>query len=767
MPIEIIDPLSNIANPASTELDELRKKYDSLSQEVGKNRKIVADFKRLMDVQTALNNILSSSIQPKLLDSTLKEILLLVLDIPWLTLEKKGCIFLVKEHRKNLEMAVHHNLDKSLLTMCANVAFGRCLCGRAAQSQQLVFKDCVDADHENRPAGITPHGHYNVPIVSKGATVGVLNLYVKHGHQPDSTERQFLSMVASALASIIERNLTETRLQTLSRAVESSGSIIIITDFDGKIEYVNLQFTLITGYTAEEVVGKSPRMLDAYETPDEIYEEMRKTILSGNEWRGDFYNKKKNGQRYWSKSIVSPIRDDHGEISHIVSIQEDVTKRYELAKKLSYQASHDDLTGLVNRREFEIRLGQAVSDNSQAKIEHVLCFMDLDQFKVVNDTCGHSAGDELLRQISVEFLSTVRKSDTLARLGGDEFGLLMEHCSPEQGQRVADLILKATMDFQFNWEGRIFKIGVSIGLVAITEETVSLEELMKCADAACYMAKDLGRNRIHIYKAEDEDIARQHGEMQWVERINQALEEDRFVLYAQPIVGVNESLDDPHHFEILLRMIDYEGNIIPPGAFLPSAERYNLITKLDQWVVNAVFSQYHVCREQASNLIQFSINLSGQSITNMKFLDFVLDKMEEKAIPAEQICFEITETAAISNLKKASKFISVLRRMGCRFALDDFGSGLSSFGYLKNLKVDYLKIDGMFVKDIVDDVIDFAMVKSINEVGQLMGMETIAEFVENDGIRDMLRLVGVNYVQGYGIGKPEPLSGIWEATGDQ
>ena len=413
--------------------------------------------------------------------------LLLILDIPWLTLEEKGCIFLVKEHQKSLEMAVHHNLGDPLLKMCANVAFGRCLCGRAAQLQQLVFKACVDADHENRPTGITPHGHYNVPIISKGATLGVLNLYVKHGHQPDSTEQQFLIMAASALASIIERKETETKLQTLSHVVDASGSIIVITDHYGKIEYVNSQFTVVTGYSAEEVIGKSPRIFDAYETPDEIYQEMRETILSGEEWRGDFYNKEKNGQRYWSKSIVSPIRNDYGEISHIVSIQEDVTEQYELAQKLSYQASHDELTGLVNRREFEIRLGRAVSKNGQEKIEHVLCFMDLDQFKVVNDTCGHTAGDEMLRQISAEFLSRVRKSDTLARLGGDEFGVLMEHCSPEQGRRVADLILKDTMDYQFNWDGRSCKIGVSIGLVPITEETASLDELMKCADAACYI----------------------------------------------------------------------------------------------------------------------------------------------------------------------------------------------------------------------------------------------------------------------------------------
>ncbi len=760
MSTEIIDRPSCTETLVSTEFAELRKKYDSLLTEVEKNHNSVAEFKRHADVQVALNNILYASVQPKVLDTILKEVLLLVLEIPWLALEKKGCIFLVKEHQKTLEMTVHHNLGRPLLNMCANVAFGRCLCGRAAQTQQMVFKDCVDADHENLPAGLTPHGHYNVPIVSKGATVGVLNLYVKHGHQPDATERQFLSMVASALASTIERNQTETRLHTLSRAVESSGSIIIITDCDGKIEYVNRQFTTVTGYTAEEVIGKSPRMLDAYETPNNIYEDMRKTILSGNEWRGDFYNKKKDGQRYWLKSIVSPIRDNHGDVSHIVSIQEDVTKQYELAKKLSYQASHDELTGLVNRREFEGRLERVVSENNPDKVEHVLCFMDLDQFKVVNDTCGHHAGDALLRQISKEFLATVRKSDTLGRLGGDEFGILMEHCSPEHGRRVADLILKAAMDFQFIWEGRTFKIGISIGLVAISEETVSLEEIMKCADAACYMAKDLGRNRVHVYQAEDEDLAKKHGEMQWVERINQALEEDRLVLYAQPIVAVDESFGDPLQYEILLRMMDSEGNSVPPGAFLPSAERYNLITKIDRWVVKTVFAHYNTCRNHVARLTKFSINLSGQSITNVEFLNFVLDEMKAQAIPAEKICFEITETAAISNLNKASKFISVLRRMGCQFALDDFGSGLSSFGYLKTLKVDYLKIDGMFVKDIVDDVIDFAMVKSINEVGQLMGMKTIAEFVENDEIKEMLKLIGVNYVQGYGVGKPIPIGEI-------
>ncbi len=720
----------------------------------------VAELKRLTDVQAALNKILSVSLQNISLVAMLQQVLELVLEIPWLALEKKGCIFLTKGKQKTLELVVHHNLGKPLLKMCENVPFGRCLCGRAAQSQKLVFKDCVDADHENLPAGITPHGHYNIPIVTDDVTMGVLNLYVKHGHQPEQIEQQFLSMVAVSLAGIIGHKQSETRLQILSRAVESSASMILITDSDGKIEYVNPRFTTVNGYTIEELIGKSPRIFQAIETSEDVYTEMRKDILSGKEWQGEFYNKKKNGDRYWSKSIVSPIRDENGQISHIVSIQEDITKEYELSQKLSHQASHDELTGLINRREFENCLEQVIYTKVQGQFEHSLIYMDLDQFKVVNDSCGHDAGDELLRQVGGVFRSVIRKSDTLARLGGDEFGLLMENCSVEPAQRVANALLKAVMDFQFNWDARVFRIGISIGLVVFDGENSSLTELMKRADAACYRAKNLGRNRVHLYEAEDQGLVQQHGEMRWVEKINLALDEGRFVLHAQPIVPVN-NLSDEHHYELLIRMVDTEGKIIPPGAFIPAAERYDLMTKVDRWVVSAAFKLYKDCEQSWSSARQLSINISGQSIAELEFLDFVVQQIQGKQIPADHICFEITETAAISNMSTASHFIAILRTMGCKFSLDDFGSGLSSFGYLKNFHVDYLKIDGMFVKEIVDNPIDFAMVKSINDVAQVMGMETIAEFVENDAIIEKLRLIGVNYLQGYGVGKPKSVSEIW------
>ena len=471
-------------------------------------------------------------------------------------------------------------------------------------------------------------------------------------------------------------------------------------------------------------------------------------------WDVEFRIITKTGKVVYVRELGEPVLDDHGTLIRTIGTLQDISEHKHIEEQLTFQANHDALTGLVNRLEFERRSERLLSTIRQDKAEHALCFMDLDQFKVVNDTCGHTAGDELLRQLSKVLNHEVRKRDTLARLGGDEFGVLMEHCSLEHANRVARTLQKAVQDYQFSWEAHTFKIGVSIGLVAITETTPDLSELMKQADAACYMAKDMGRNRIHVYHGEDETLAQRHGEMQWVTRIHKALEEDKFYLYAQPIVPLDSRTDI--HYEILIRMKGEKGELIPPGAFLPAAERYNLIAQLDRWVIKNTFALLMENPRFLEQINFISINLSGQSLTENNVLDFIIMQLDESGIDGTKICFEITETAAISNLSTATKFISTLKGLGCRFALDDFGSGLSSFGYLKNLSVNYLKIDGMFVKDIVDDPIDHAMVKSINEIGQVMGMQTIAEFVENDEIKGMLREIGVNYAQGYGIGKPQP-----------
>ena len=425
-------------------------------------------------------------------------------------------------------------------------------------------------------------------------------------------------------------------------------------------------------------------------------------------------------------------------------------------KELKRLASHDSLTGLVNRNEFERCVTNFISNAKANKKEYALCYMDLDQFKVINDTCGHAAGDELLRQLCQDIEKVIRQTDIFARLGGDEFGILMENCSLENAYRVAESVWNVVQNYELIWEGSIFKVGISIGLVEINSEVTDLTQLMSKADTACYSAKDAGRNRIHVFKNDDIELSQRHGEVQWVARIHHALENNQFCLYAQQILPLNNS--SKKYYELLIRLKDKDDNIIAPGEFLPAAERYNLMEKIDSWVINHSFDLLKSNPTFLDEIEHISINLSGQSLTNNSFLALIITKLQDNKIPAEKICFEITETAAIHNITNAIKFITSLKELGCSFALDDFGSGLSSFGYLKTLPVDYLKIDGMFVQNMVDNPIDHAMVKSINGIGQLMNMQTIAEFVENSEILEMLKDIGVDFAQGYGISKPTDIN---------
>ena len=462
------------------------------------------------------------------------------------------------------------------------------------------------------------------------------------------------------------------------------------------------------------------------------------------------------GQPAYYRLNGKPLFDDEKRFLAYRIAGRDVTEAHKLAAQLTYQARHDALTGLVNRREFEIRLRETLKDARLQTSNHCLCYFDLDQFKIINDTCGHVAGDELLRQVSSLLMSQIRKRDTLARLGGDEFGLLMEHCTTRQAARVTETIRAAIADFRFAWEEKSFTIGVSIGLVPISADSGDLTSVLRAADSACYAAKDAGRNRVHVYHEDDELLARRQGEMQWIGRIHEAMEENRLLLYQQPIVPAELDADSGQHYEILLRMLDRKGNLIMPGAFLPAAERYNLSMHLDRWVFRSTLEWLSSHPSELEVLHLCCINISGQSV-GKEFLAYVNEILDSTKVPPEKICLEITETAAVTNLSTAEKFIRSLKKRGCKFALDDFGSGLSSFAYLKNLSIDYLKIDGQFVRDIVDDDIDAAMVKSINEIGQIMGKKTIAEFVENEAIVKKLRELGVDYLQGYGIGKPQPL----------
>ena len=462
-----------------------------------------------------------------------------------------------------------------------------------------------------------------------------------------------------------------------------------------------------------------------------------------------------NGRIIWVRSTARLVENEHQQGSLLV-VGEDITEARLLGETIAYQASHDALTGLANRSQFDSYIKQAVELAYEDDSEHALCYLDLDQFKVVNDTCGHLAGDELLRQLGEILKRHIRKQDYVARLGGDEFGVLMSNCSLTEAFRACENLRDLVKDFRFAWEDRSFTIGVSIGVSAINSSSGNAVDLLKEADAACYAAKDNGRNRVHVFRPDDEELAMRHGEMQWVEKIQQGLEQGRFCLYGQPIVAISHH-EEGLHFETLVRYQEEDGRIIPPGAFLPAAERYSLAPLMDRWVVSRLFEWMATKPGFLEELSLCSINLSGLSMSDKTMLAFLFEQFAKWKIPAHKICFEVTETAAIGNLSYATKFINQLKEHGCLFSLDDFGSGLSSFAYLKNLPVDYLKIDGLFVKDIIDDKVDLAMVKSINEVGHVMGKKTIAEFVENEQIFLLLNELGVDYAQGYGIGKPVPL----------
>ena len=567
-------------------------------------------------------------------------------------------------------------------------------------------------------------------------------------------------------------NITELKnIETALRESETSQRVLLETMQDGVFVardnlcfYVNQALPKILGYSSQEF---SELKFEQMIHPDfiELWNQCYSYCIHEGETSVQNYEfklQKKDGSSLWVELHVARLADFKGEPG-MLGIVRNISERKLAESQLYYQANHDALTGLVNRSEFERRAERLLKTTViNTQDYHAMCYMDLDQFKVINDTCGHAAGDEMLRQLCSILLNAIRKRDTLARLGGDEFGVLMEHCSLDDAYRVVTTIQKAIQDFQFSWGKHKFRIGVSIGLVSINENTLNLSELMKQADAACYMAKEKGRNRIHLYQIEDEEILKRQGEMQWVSRLYKALEKNQFCLYAQSIVPLDRT--EGIHYELLLRMKDDDGTLISPNSFLPAAERYNLISNIDRWVVDNTIKLLMEHKTFLNKIKFCSINLSGQSLAELDFLEFVLSKLSDSGIAGEKLCFEITETAAITNLSLASKFIKKLKQRGCLFALDDFGSGLSSFAYLKNLQVDYLKIDGMFVRDIVIDPIDHAMVKSINEIGQVMEMKTIAEFVENDEIKGMLREIGVNYGQGYGIDKPRPIQEILEST---
>jgi diguanylate cyclase (GGDEF)-like protein/PAS domain S-box-containing protein len=572
---------------------------------------------------------------------------------------------------------------------------------------------------------------------------------------------------------ITERKLYEEALfrekESAQITLQSIGDGVITTDAASTIDYINPVAEQLTGWRLEDAMGKPvEEIFRAFheETCEPLENPLSVSIRRARPIKSvrPMLLIRRDGNELYVESTAAPIRSGSGKVGGGVLVFHDVSESRELNRRLSYHASHDLLTGLVNRREFENRLERALKSAKAREASYALCYLDLDQFKIVNDTCGHSAGDALLGQVGALLKSKVRWRDTLSRLGGDEFGIRLESCSLDEAMRTAEILREAVRNFRFSWEERVFRLGASIGVVPITADNEDVASVLSAADSACAAAKELGRNRVHSFAENDIELMRRRREMQWAARINAALEEGRFELFRMPIQPLQKP-ETGMHYELLLRLRDENGRIVAPDNFIAAAERYGITPSIDRWVIENAFRWLVSEADERERLSLCSINLSGQSLGDDKFLPYVIDQFHRSGLDASKICFEITETAAVASFSQANRFIQALRELGCKFALDDFGTGLSSFGYLKHFPVDFLKIDGSFVREILHDPIDREMVRSINEIGHLTGKQTIAEFAENAEIIQMLTNIGVDYAQGYGIAQPQRVLKSVSASG--
>ncbi len=538
--------------------------------------------------------------------------------------------------------------------------------------------------------------------------------------------------------------------------LKSIGDAVITTDENGLVEYLNPVAEKITGYLTSEVKGQPiNRVFRAYdETNQRWLADCIMRFLNTGSYKlpsNDIILHTVDEDKLDIALTIAPIQNAENKVMGTIATFQDITKTKNMARHIEHQARHDPLTGLLNRNEFERKVNQALTLYAE-ETTHALCVLDLDRFKMVNDTVGHTAGDELLRQIAGRIRQVLRSSDLFARIGGDEFAIFLMNTSHENAVILADSILRTVREYQFLWNKKSFRIGVSIGLVDAAPNVSDYEYLYHAADTACYMAKHEGRDCVHVVSLEDEDLTATREQTAWATRIDEAIQQDMFVLYGQDIYSLQDRAEAPHK-EILLRLIDQDGRIVPPMAFIPAAERYNLMPRIDEWVVNRTID---IIRNSNDKTI-YSVNLSGQSMGDKKFIAKIMNILENTPIDTHRLCFEITETAAIANLDNARTFLERLQNLGCQTSLDDFGSGLSSFAYLRNLPIDYLKIDGMFIKQIANDPTSRVMVEAIHSVGRTMKIKTIAEYVEDSTITGILNDIGIDYAQGYHFGKPEPL----------
>jgi len=547
-----------------------------------------------------------------------------------------------------------------------------------------------------------------------------------------------------------------------SLALDSLAEAIIATDKDGRINYMNPAAEQLTGSALDAATGKIlEEIVSLVDETDRrlLSDPVHQALTTGaavNLSRRALMLSRANGSERSIELSASPIRNSARELVGAVVMLHDVTEMRGLTRQMSYQAAHDALTGLVNRREFERRLEEAIESGHRGDGQHVLCYLDLDRFKLVNDTSGHLAGDSMLREVAKLLRDAVRDSDTVGRLGGDEFGILLVGCPLEKARQIADDVCRAVGDHRFVWRDKIFNIGASIGLVEISRESGTLEELLAAADTACYVAKRQGSGRVVVYSARDEALARHTGEIQWLQRLQSALKDNRFHLYHQVIVPAHGEDGGPA-MEVLVRLQDESGHDLLPAEFMRAAERYRLMGLVDRWVVQTTLSALGRGAFSVPPQHSVAINISGQTLGDVQFLEFVVECLDSTGVTPGQVCFEIAESAVIANLDHARRFVGVLHGMGCQFSLDDFGSGVGSFSNLKTLPLDYLKIDGSFIRNLARDSVNQAMVTAMIKLARTLNFKVIAEQVEDSASEEAARRMGVDYLQGYAIGRPQPL----------
>ncbi|MBD9395237.1 EAL domain-containing protein [Acidovorax sp. ACV01] len=642
----------------------------------------------------------------------------------------------------------------------------------------VVVEDARTDPRTNKAVVAVLHNRtiVNVPLIMANQRLGALGMGTYGDEEGVRPPKPWQIALMQATAGHLAVALDRVRFMTAQREAEeallqekerlqvtlhSISDAVVTTDAAGLVQYLNPAAQALTGWSLAAACGRRHQEVlglaieaGADTAPDLV----GRALAQGcTQLHGKLRSTPQAGAPLLMDLSASPLLRPGGHADGVVLVFRDVTEASRLSREMEFQAMHDTLTSLGNRRAFEHLLAQAFAATRDARAHHCVCYLDLDNFKVINDTCGHAAGDELLRQVARLFLAHLQPQDLLCRLGGDEFGILLWQQDLQQALQLAERMQQGLAAFRFCWRDHVFSVSVSIGAVMLDAATESVGALLQAADSACYVAKDGGRNRIHVYAENDPALAQRYGVMEWVSRIEHALQHDRFELFGQPITRLGPAHgSQPHglHCEILLRMHTADGQLVSPGEFMPAVERYHLAARVDRWVIKNALAWM---AEHQDRVELCCINLSGQSVGDAAFLSQVLQAMDQTSVRCDRLCFEITETAAMGDLAAANRFFHALRARGCQFALDDFGSGLSSYAYLRELAVDMLKIDGQFVKHMADDPVSFAMVKSIHEIGCLMGKKTVAEFAESQAIVNLLTGLGVHFAQGYALGRPAPI----------